>query len=458
MKRKGSEYLHSIWYGYFQEEMSTDLYEQIERRRLKGEKLSTVVLVSFIFSLLCLWFFSPRGHNNDHLFSTIPVVTFVYMPFLVFRLIWSFKSRVEEGAAILFAMVDIALILGALWLFPLEYGMPSSLYLKAPTFYFLYVIIALRVLSLRPGLILMTTILSGSGWVGLLVFASQDPQVQFTSSFLEYADSMKILLGAEVERLVYLLAFGSVLSVAAHGATRLMLQAVSMEGQNKKLSQFFSPEVSALIKAGDLNLELGRGYKRNTAVLMIDLRGFTTLARTMDPDSVMMLLNEYHQLVIPIISENGGVVDKFMGDGILVHFGAATKSATPSAECLKCVDEIVVAASEWAHKRQEQDLPVIEINMACAAGVCVFGATGSKNRMEMTVIGNPVNLAAKLEKYNKELGAIACTTKPLLSQAKDQGYISVYGFIDSGPQSIAGLNQKVDVMFIPRKTKRREVA
>ena len=156
MNSSASQIFHYLWYGYFRDEISQPLSYEIEKRRLKGEKVSTLVLVSFVVTLLILWFFSPRGHNNEHVFSTIPTVTALYFPFLLFRTVWSFQNRMEEGAAILFTMVDICLVLATLWLFPIEYDKPSTLYLKAPTFYFLYVIIALRVLSFRPGLILKT--------------------------------------------------------------------------------------------------------------------------------------------------------------------------------------------------------------------------------------------------------------------------------------------------------------
>ncbi len=117
----------------------------------------------------------------------------------------------------------------------------------------------------------------------------------------------------------------------------------------------------------------------------------------------MDVLTRLHARVIPIVRRHNGIVDKFMGDGIMVTFGAVHASAPPGGRCDRSALEDVLAASgDWrggdvaAHGGER-----LSVNGAVAAGPVVFAVVGAEDRLEYTVIGEAVNLAAKLEKHNK---------------------------------------------------------
>ncbi|MFV7875565.1 adenylate/guanylate cyclase domain-containing protein, partial [Enterococcus faecium] len=137
------------------------------------------------------------------------------------------------------------------------------------------------------------------------------------------------------------------------------------------------------------------GRAVEATVLYCDIRGFTGLAATLDPDALMTLLADYQSRVVACIAAHGGSVDKFLGDGVLASFGAARPSRRHAAAAVEAAIAIVAACDAWAREREAAGLHPVRIGVTVAAGTVVFGAVGDASRLEITVIGEPVNLAAK---------------------------------------------------------------
>ena len=188
------------------------------------------------------------------------------------------------------------------------------------------------------------------------------------------------------------------------------------------LSRFFAPEIAQQITASELEVSAGEGQAREAAILFTDVRGFTVFAKTVDPDVLMRALAEYQSLMVPIIQQHGGSIDKFMGDGIMATFGAAMSTPTYAADALTAIDEVMKAADNWNTARIAAGEPELRVGAACAAGPIIFGAVGDATRLEYTVIGDAVNLAAKLEKHTKAEKVRALTDATTYSIAEEQGY------------------------------------
>ncbi len=415
-----------------------------------GERISAMahsLLISFLF---VFWLFSPKAFAQNHSFNSVPLVFMLYFPFMTLRLWWSAKNQITVAVSTLYTIIDIFMVLGLIWLYHIEYVMPLGFSLRSPTFQFLGVMISLRALTMRPGLVILATLCSVIGWGLLLTAAVHEPNSEVTRSFVEYTSTGKILVGAEVEKILSLALQGFCLAIAVYGAQQLLLESATKRSQTENLSLFFSPQVADLIKSGKLILKAGHGVKRTASVLFIDLRGFTKLSNILDADGVMKILTEYHARLVPLILKNRGVLDKFMGDGILAHFGAAVENNSHSADCLRTIEEIIVATDNWNFERRELNQSEIEINMAAANGPLIFGATGDNQRMEMTIIGNPVNMAAKLEKNNKDLNAIVTVTARVMRLAEEQGYHSSMGFDVALDQNVEGTAGQHELHYISK--------
>ena len=139
-------------------------------------------------------------------------------------------------------------------------------------------------------------------------------------------------------------------------------------------------------------VELG-GEQRHAAVMFVDLIGSTALAAERDPDDVMRLLNRYFGLVVDVVDRHGGWVNKFEGDGALCVFGAP-HDLEDEAGC-------ALAAARELDRRLRRGLPELSAAIGVSAGRVVAGNVGAARRFEYTVIGDPVNEAARLTQLAK---------------------------------------------------------
>jgi class 3 adenylate cyclase len=149
------------------------------------------------------------------------------------------------------------------------------------------------------------------------------------------------------------------------------------------------PEVARELMAGKLDLG---GRSQDVGVLFCDIRGFTALTERMDPPQVITMLNEHMSLMTGIAYEHGGVVDKFVGDLIMVTFGAPKAAADDAARMVACARAMIEVRQD-ANARMAT--PIL-VGIGCAFGTVVAGCMGSTQRLDYTVLGARVNLAARL--------------------------------------------------------------
>jgi len=163
------------------------------------------------------------------------------------------------------------------------------------------------------------------------------------------------------------------------------------------LGKYISGDVARDIIDSQSQVALG-GKKAKISVMIADLRGFTRLSSTIPIEGIVTLLNTWFERACSLISKNGGHIDKFMGDGILVLFGAP-KSVHD--DTLRSVYTAFRLQEEFARFMIPVKLPVgcsLGLGISITTGEAVVGNFGSRNRMEYTAIGETVNLAARIEK------------------------------------------------------------
>jgi adenylate cyclase len=157
-------------------------------------------------------------------------------------------------------------------------------------------------------------------------------------------------------------------------------------------------------------LELG-GETREVAILFVDVVGSTRLAATTDPSSVVDTLNRFFALVVEITTLHGGWVNKFEGDAALCVFGAPTEHPDPASAAL--------AAGRALDAALRTEVPNIESAIGLSAGPVVAGNVGAAERFEYTVIGDPVNEAARLTELAKTTPGRILASDAILNRAKD---------------------------------------
>jgi adenylate cyclase len=197
--------------------------------------------------------------------------------------------------------------------------------------------------------------------------------------------------------------------------------------------QHVSPQVvDRLLAAGSTT----SSDTRQVAVMFVDIRGFTAAARTRTPQEVVGRLNAAFTVLVEIVDRNGGIVNKFLGDGFLALFGAPLDDPDAPRRAVTAAREML-AAIEQHNIRSDWPL---RIGIGLHLGHVVAGNVGSPRRKEYTVIGDTVNLASRIEGLNKEFGS-----QLLISDTVQQAIGQDVDAIALGDVPIRGYEQPVRV-------------
>lgn len=143
------------------------------------------------------------------------------------------------------------------------------------------------------------------------------------------------------------------------------------------------------------------GTRKEVTVFFSDIRGFTKFSEGHTPEEVVSMLNEYFEVMVGIIGRHGGVVDKFIGDAIMAVWGVPAGSEQDTENGLKACLEMRSALVTLNESRRQRNLTEIQIGMGLHAGTAISGTIGSEERMEFTVIGDTVNVTARIESSTK---------------------------------------------------------
>src|SRR5260221_2628706 len=246
------------------------------------------------------------------------------------------------------------------------------------------------------------TLISAGAWVfGALGFAILDA---FYSPVLGVEVGVAILLGGiTTDVRVY---DGSEIGVLQAGFNSMVAGLREREQLRDLFGRHVGDQVaSAALESGGV---LG-GELRQAAVLFVDVIGSTSLAAERAPDDVVCLLNRFFGLVVEVASQHDGWVNKFEGDGALCVFGAPG-DLHDHAGC-------ALAAARDLNDRLRAELPELEAGIGVAAGTVVAGNVGAAERFEYTLIGDPVNEAARLTVLAKGTPGRVLATAPTLARA-----------------------------------------
>jgi adenylate cyclase len=143
--------------------------------------------------------------------------------------------------------------------------------------------------------------------------------------------------------------------------------------------------------------------EREVTVLFADIRGFTTFSDGRPPREVAALLMAYFDVVVPIIEKHGGALNQYMGDGMMVLFGAIERHEDHAVRAVRAAVEMVREVNANRREWREHGLPKLRIGVGINTGPTVVGSIGSKHRMDFTAIGETTNWAARMEALNKEM-------------------------------------------------------
>jgi adenylate cyclase len=159
------------------------------------------------------------------------------------------------------------------------------------------------------------------------------------------------------------------------------------------------------------------------SVLFADIRNFTTLAENLSPRATVEMLNEIYTELFEAVAASNGVLDKFLGDAIMAHWGAPIASDRDPLNAVDSAIQMIALAGVLNTRRRAQGLAELRLGMGVATGEVIAGAIGSPKRMDYTVIGDSVNLAARLEQLTKVYRASILVCEATAAAIGDGPYV-----------------------------------
>ncbi len=417
VRRGGRSFIHGL------RKLPPRVQALVDTELQRADILGAWIVFAVAAFLGGLYLVSPKAADVMSGVAPVPIVAALFLILSLVRLRMAYRAPLSRAAQIVFILSDFALLYGLIWSFHLQYDQPAAFYLKAPTFLFVFLLIAVRALRFEPVAVLVSGLTAAVGWAVMAAYALRNtPAPTVTRDFIAYMTDNLVLVGAEVEKIVAILLVTGVLTLAIVRGRRQVVLAASETTARDDLSRFFAPEVAARITGNDEVLRPGYGEVRRGAILISDIRNFTSLAAQRPTGEVMGLLVEYQRRVSRVVVDHGGAIDKFLGDGILATFGCARPSARPAADALRTLMALMKTSEDLAREVARAGGQPLALGFAVTFGDILCGTVGEESRLEFTVIGDTVNRAARLEKANKILGTVALTETELLQAAEREGF------------------------------------
>ncbi|MEL7466115.1 MAG: adenylate/guanylate cyclase domain-containing protein [Pseudomonadota bacterium] len=420
----------------------------VARAQTSAEILVTLAQIGAIVFFGVVYKLTPKAFPADAPFEPVPYLLAFYAIFTALRLYMALTDQLSRPIQFVSIAVDMAVLTLTIWSFHIQYGVAPSVYLKAPTLLYVFILITLRAMRMEADQVIFAGFCAVIGYIALAGYAIETAGMEMiTSDWAKYMTSDAILIGAEVDKLLAISVVTAVLAVAVTRARRMLLVAAAEKHAAEELSRFFPPQIANAIREADLGRE-GMAVRREAAVLMVDLRGFSALSTTLAPKETLALISDYQRLVVPIIHRHGGAVDKYLGDGILATFGAIEPRESFAQDAFAALRDILVEGGAWEERRRYDGEPAPRVVAALDIGRLTLGVVGADGRLEFTIIGHVVNRVSKLEKHARLLRARGMATQRALTAAFGKDDPPDLSLDMRRSQEVPGLAGEIDVAIV----------
>lgn len=333
-----------------------------------------------------------------------------YLAIGLISLALSRPGRFRPWMSWAFATCDVAVIGAALEMSLRNMGLPGHYLAAAPGIWLAPVLLGFGALRYNPAL---------QAYVTTLLVATLAVTGAWTAEFSEPAretppQALARFFGApsNVMRLLMVLMAGGLLAVAVVRSRRLLARAIEESARRANLTRYLPVEIAGWLSRASLE-EARSGTRHPVGVVFADLRGFTARAERMDPAELGPFVTDFRARMAAAARAHGGVIDKFIGDAVMVVFGVPRPHPEDARRTLDCARAILAEVADWSRARGEP----IKVGVGAHWGEAYCGAVGDEQRLEFTVLGDTVNVAARLEEASKTLGWPLVASRALLEAA-----------------------------------------
>lgn len=374
-------------------------FEETEKR---GEFTASIGRSVIALTLLVSTWLSVDAGPASH---PLIIAAFVYACLSIVGIAMAIKQIHLPMLPFLFTAIDMTVVAFALTMLAQMHNLSVSHEFSLPLFSLSFVVLIHASLRYRPSLIIFSFLT----FLILLFTLPPIMNVPFVSGELLHkthghaVEKASALLLHDIGFLpILFLAAATVLLFMIVKRTRSITELALKDAQKaNQLSRFFSPGVVDGFIA-DTADQASSGSRTDVAILFIDIRGFSAIAESLSPEQVSDLLSEYRTRVCKIILNNGGSIDKFIGDAVLAVFGAPVNQKNDAENAINTSLEIDRELSKWNKIRSQNNLPLVEVGIGGHYGEVFAGIIEAGQILEHTVLGDAVNISERLERLTRE--------------------------------------------------------
>jgi adenylate cyclase len=292
--------------------------------------------------------------------------------------------------------------------------MPAAFQFRFDNFDYFYLILALATLAYTWRTIWTATVTIAVLWSAAAVVIavighrmpglSEQARTSFSAlheGLAVFMDPNSVLPTVRVQEVVIFVIVGAILTLKTWRTNQLIARQAELAGERANLSRYFAPTVVEALARRDPGI--GRARTHEVAVMFTDIVGFTEIAERYPNDEVLDLLRRYYAEIERVVFENGGTLDKYLGDGVMATFGTPLPGEADAANALRAA-LAVVAAIDAMDAAQPAGSPRIRVSVGVHYGPATIGNVGPARRLEFAVLGDTVNVAKRLEAVTRDLG------------------------------------------------------
>lgn len=368
------------------------------------------------------------------------------------------KSRAELILMFIdLALMTIVLVLpnpfsDQIWSIGMQY--------KYANFPYFYVLLASATLAYSWRTIFAMATWTSALWMIAYIWALNQPNpipeitervriaVGDVPEILEFIDPNNIVLHARIQEILVFIIVAGVLALNGWRSKKLLVDLAEAARGRANLSRHFAPNIVDHLAGRDQ--PLGEVRSQTVVVMFVDIVGFTKLAEQETPDTIVSLLRQFHSRMENEVFDNGGTLDKFLGDGLMATFGTPDPSPNDARNSMNCAFSMQQSMREWNSIRQEEGLKPIVLSVGLHMGEVVLGDIGSERRLEYAVLGDVVNVSSRLEALSRELDAYIVLSDDVVKAVGDKAMIAEKGLVSCGPQKLRGREEPVSVWALKR--------
>lgn len=262
------------------------------------------------------------------------------------------------------------------------------------------------------------------------------------------ADPNFVFLTEGIGNLVGIASFTVATAFLVWRGRRTLERQIIAERARAQISRYVSSSVLDQVMAEEQQFASAR--QAVVGVLFVDVVGFTRLVESLPPNQTILFLRELHTRLAEAVFAHHGAIDKFLGDGLMASFGATSPSESPhpaAANALAAGLDMVAAIDRWNREREAAGARPIRIGVGIDYGPATVGDVGDERRLEFTVVGDIVNVAARVEELTRSLATPILATGRTMTAARktEDGTKLAARFESLGAQRIRGRRQPVTV-------------